>query len=239
MKIDFSMGPVEAEAAEKASSMMSYSDQAEHRLRELCAAHLAHSELPQIEKTILFARSLKSENAAHPSVRAYFSHPVRVATLALRLETVPSPEIVQLGLLHNVFEVSGLNESNLLEEGYSRRIAEGIRLLTVDRRRQYDPVYLEAFHRKIETHGEDLALIRCVDRLDNLLAFQLIERTKVIEDYLDLTIRFVVPMASRLSPQFGAYLLKLIAYMREVGCDRQLKERYESFLKEAVESAVS
>lgn len=238
MQIDFSMGPVEAEAAEKVSSMMTYSDQPEYRLRELCAARLAPSELPQIEKTIRFGRSLKSQHAAHPSVRAYFSHPLRVATLALRLQTEPSAEIVQMGLLHNVFEVSGLNEDNLLREGHPRRMADGIRLLTIDRQHQYDPVYLETFYRRIETFGEDLALIKCVDRVDNLLAFQLFERTKAIEDYLDLTIQFVVPMARRLSSQFGNYLMEVIAYMRGVGCDRELKSKYESFLKEAVEAAV-
>jgi (p)ppGpp synthase/HD superfamily hydrolase len=237
MQIDFSMGRVEAEAAEKVSSMMTYSDQPECRLRELCAASLAPSELPQIEKTIRFARSLKSQNAAHPSVRAYFSHPLRVATLALRLQTEPSSEIVQMGLLHNVFEVSGLDEGNLLKEGHTRRTADGIRLLTIDRQRQYDPGYLETFYRKIETFGEDLALIKCVDRVDNLLAFQLFERTKAIEDYLDLTIQFVVPMAGRLSSQFGDYLLEVITYMRGAGCDRELKSRYESFMKEAAEAA--
>ncbi len=238
MSLNFSLRAVELEAADKVSSMMQYSDAVEGVLLELSAKKFSAGALKQIEETISFAKSLKSEDRHHSSMRVYFSHPVRVAMLALRLESEPGLENVKTGLLHNVFEVSGAREDDLLKAGFSDRLARGIRLLTIDRRHQYDVGYLAGFYKGIEAFGEDLALIKCVDKLDNLLGLELFERTPQIETYLDMCERFVVPMAQRLSLELGHYVRDLIAYVRASGGKQDLRAQYEFFVAQEAEVLV-
>ncbi len=226
--INFCLQPVEVEAAEKVLSMMQTPEVSEAKLLDVCDGRLSAREVAQVKKTLEFAKSLESTNAAHPSMRAYFSHPLRVATIALQLLEQPSVEIVSMGLLHNVFEVSGLTEADLFEQGFSERVAGGIRLTTVNRARQFDDAYLAKFYQRILEFGDDLALIKCVDKLDNLLAFQLFDGA-VRDDYMEAINRFVRPMAAHLSPAFGDYFGAVIDYMRAAGCDQELKAKYEAY----------
>ena len=228
--ISSSLRAIEIEAAEKIESATQYADDVERHFLELCKNGLAPSQFQEINRTLAFARCLKSRDPNHPSMRAYFSHPVRVATLALRLMTTSSLETVMMCLTHNVFEVSGLQERDLLNEGFSKRVADGIRLLTIDRSQQYDPEYLRVFYRNIEAFGSDLVLVKCVDRLDNLLGLQVVERSEALDKYLHLSEQFVVPLAARLSAEFGTYLGEVIEYARATGCDQDLRGRYQLFL---------
>lgn len=203
-------------------------EETEKTLLQLCSERLSKSEMRSVNRALTYAKSLESTDPNHASMRLYFSHPLRVARLALQLLEQPSAEIVSMGLLHNVFEVSGLTAGDLLEAGFSERMASGIRLTTIDRDRQYDEEYLTKFYSRIQAFGDDLTLIKCVDKLDNLLAFQLFERTPKIERYMTLCEQFVVPLAGRLSADFGGYVQETIDYMRAVGCNERLKEQYRS-----------
>jgi (p)ppGpp synthase/HD superfamily hydrolase len=209
--------------------MMQRPEESEKALLHLCAERLSESQLRKVNHALSYAKSLESTDPNHPSMRAYFSHPLRVAHIAFQLLDQPSTEIVAMGLVHNVFEVSGLVEGDLLEAGFSERLAIGIRLTTVDRKQQYDEAYLTKFYGRIQAFGDDLTLIKCVDKLDNLLAFQLFERTAEIERYMELCEKFVVPMARGLAAELGEYVRETISYMRAVGCDDQLRERYRQF----------
>ena len=229
--INFCLRPVAVEATEKVASMMERPEESERALLQLCAERLSKTELRKVDRALSYAKSLESTDPNHPSMRAYFSHPLRVAHIAFQLLEQASAEIVAMGLLHNVFEVSGLVEGDLLEAGFSERLAIGVRLTTVDRKQQYDEAYLTKFYGRIQAFGDDLTLIKCVDKLDNLLAFQLFERTEEIEQYMELCEKFVVPMATGLSDEFGEYVKATIDYMRAVGCDQRLRAAYENFRK--------
>ncbi|HKG45134.1 MAG TPA: hypothetical protein VKB02_00285 [Pyrinomonadaceae bacterium] len=229
ISIKLCLRPVSTEADDKVSSMMQRPEETEKTLLQLCSDRLSKSEMRSVNRALAYAKSLESTDPNHPSMRVYFSHPLRVAHIAFQLLEQPSAEIVSMGLLHNVFEVSGLTEGDLLEAGFSERLASGIRLTTIDRERQYDEQYLTKFYGRIQEFGDDLTLIKCVDKLDNLLAFQLFERTPNIERYMSLCEQFVVPLAGGLSSDFGDYVQQAIDYMRSVGCDDRLREQYEQF----------
>ena len=232
MLVNFSLRPIEVEASDKVASMIEISPKPERDLFALCDARLDATGVAEVHKSLAFARSLKSTNDDHPAMHVYMSHPLRVAKISLQLLSEPNAKTVSLALLHNVFEVSGLAESDLLAAGYDEHLARGIRLLTIDRKLQYDPAYLETFYGNIESYSPELVLIKAVDRIDNLLAFQLIERTDRINTYMELSDRFITPMATRLCPELGQYHADLIKYMSAIGCDHALKTRYDAFLAE-------
>src|SRR6185369_6426484 len=125
ISIKFCLRPVQVEARDKVCSMMTGPEDSERALLQLCSEKFSESQFKNLKGTLAYARSLDSTNASHPSMLAYFSHPLRVAKLALQLLAEPSEGIVSMGLLHNVFEVSGLTEGDLLESGFSERMAIG------------------------------------------------------------------------------------------------------------------
>ena len=233
ISINFCLQPVEVEAADKVDSMMQRPEETEKTLLQLCSERLSQSQMKSVNHALVYAKSLESTDPNHASMRLYFSHPLRVARTAFQLLEQPSAEVVSMGLLHNVFEVSGLTEGDLLEAGFSERLAIGIRLTTIDRKQQYDEAYLAKFYARIREFGNDLTLIKCVDKLDNLLAFQLFERTPQIERYMNLCEQFVVPLAGSLSAAFGDYVQETIDYMRAVGCDDSLKAQYQQLSRTA------
>jgi (p)ppGpp synthase/HD superfamily hydrolase len=235
--INLSLQSIQAEIDEKVASSLRPSDFAKDRFMRLCHERLQGSDLREVQKALSYAKSLPSTDSQHPSMRAYFAHPLRVATFVLRLLVRPTPETVVMGLVHNVFEVSGLNETDLVNAGFSPRLAEGIRRLTIERSRQYDEDYLTIFYQDIETFGSDLALVKCSDRLDNLLGFDLIERSEKLSLYLDLSERFVVAMADHLHPDFGNYLHALIVRMKISGCNQKLKLEHQLFLASTTDSS--
>lgn len=220
----------EFEAATKVLSMMSPSDGLELELTRAAGARLGPDAEREVRRTLAFAKSLQSHSADHPNLTAYLSHPVRVATIVGAMEDEPQLESVQIGLIHNVFEVCGLSEVDLIRAEYSERAARAIRLLTVDRRREFDADYVSQYCAEIERFGERLSLIRCVDKLDNILGLELFGDDEVRERYLDLALQFVGPMAARLSPEFGRYFEGAVQYSRRVGCNRDLLAKYQAFL---------
>src|SRR5262249_4500383 len=134
ISINFCLHPVAVEAAEKVSSMMERPEESERALLRLCSEKLSDSAMKKANRALTYAKSLESTNPSHPSMRAYFSHPLRVARISLQLLDQPTAEIVSMALLHNVFEVSGLSEGDLLDASFSERTAIGIRLNTIDRK---------------------------------------------------------------------------------------------------------
>lgn len=228
--LDVSLRSIEIEVDEKIASSLRPPDLVKDTFTQLCRDKLEPTGLTEIRKALSYAESLTTSDPHHPSMKAYVAHPLRVATFVLRLSARPSPETVAMGLVHNVFEISGVDETDLVNAGFSVRLAEGIRLLTIERSRQYDEDYLTTFYRDIEAFGNDLALVKCCDRLDNLLVFDLIERSEKLSLYMNLSERFVVPMAARLDPDFGHYMHAVIARMQGSDCNPELKREYQLFL---------
>jgi (p)ppGpp synthase/HD superfamily hydrolase len=229
--IKLTLRSVQEESAEKVESSLSGPTSAREKFLELVRDTFSPEDVTKVLHALEYAESLPSRDPNHPSMNAYFAHPLRVATFATRLPNTPPVELTRMALLHNALEVSGLVVADIVAAGFEERMARGIKLLTIDRKRQYDPEYLEGFHKDISEFGADLMLIRCVDRLDNLLAFELIERTPTIATYIDLSEQFVVPMARDLADDFGDYLAEVIQHVRDSSCNQELKVRYNEFLK--------
>jgi (p)ppGpp synthase/HD superfamily hydrolase len=228
MRLNYIFDSVEDEAAKKVATMLSPSADVESAFLSECEIRLTKAQVGVARRTLDFAKSIRSEDATHPSIRLYISHPVRVASMVVRIIQDEPHRPTVLGLIHNVYEIGGLAESDLIQADFDRFIADAIRVLTVDRSRQWDPSYLEPYYESIEQFGAEAALVRCLDKLDNLLAFELIREENNRSKYLDLAHRFVVPMAKRLSSDLGDYMGGVIAYMSARGCRPELATQYEN-----------
>jgi (p)ppGpp synthase/HD superfamily hydrolase len=223
-------GPVEGEVDRKLTDSVAGPPRAETELGRLCVERFGTVALADVHRALRLVRSLPSKEPTHPSLEVYLSHPIRVACFVTRLQSEPRVDALLTALLHNVYEVAGLDESALVAHGFSERLARGIRLLTIDRERETDPSYLLKFYSDIERFGEVLSLIRCVDKWDNILELQLLEDERARMTYLDLADQFVTPMARRLSPEFGRYFEETIAYIRPRPFRADLRRRYDQLI---------
>jgi hypothetical protein len=213
MKLSLHFLPVAEEVTRKLESMMKPADGPLAEFMSLLDERL-NSAVPLVRQTLDRLDHLPSISPDHPSMRAYLSHPIRVAHAVLATMREPSADAVLTALLHNLFELSGLNEDDLQQWGLPQSVAAQIRLLTIDRNRESDIDYLGSFYGAIETAGEELTLVRCMDKLDNLLGSQTIENPKFRVEYIELADRFLTPMALRIDTAFGEYFSATCAFAR-------------------------
>jgi hypothetical protein len=176
-----------------------------------------------------FARRQAATTGDHPSIALYMSHPLRIALFCLALAPVSDPALLETALVHNAFEVSGLDEAGLVAAGFGPDLAHDVRLLTINRACEADLAYLDEFYGAIEARGPGLSLLRCLDKLDNLLGAAAIGDAATHRSYVDLAERFVRPMAERLDPEFGAYFAAVVAQARAHGPDSAFAKRLKDF----------
>lgn len=143
----------------------------------------------------------------------YLRHAMRVARITLRWDPRPSRDTLALAILHNVHEVAGSDGGALAGAGLSPHVIAGIGALTIDRPRDEDEDYLCGFYAAIERAGPDVALVRCADKIDNLLDYGAGSDPRRVR-YVDLSERFVLPIAYRLSDPLGRFFASVVERAR-------------------------
>lgn len=151
---------------------------------------------------------------AGTDVEGYMRHALRVARITLEWDPRPSAETMALAVLHNVQEVASSDEIALAGAGISPHVIAGIRALTIDRPRDEDPAYLGEFYSAIVRAGPDVALVRCADKIDNLIDFDVSSGDPRRVSYVDLAERFVLPIAHGLSERLGLFFASVIQRTR-------------------------
>jgi (p)ppGpp synthase/HD superfamily hydrolase len=231
MRVVCQLGSIVEEIARKSESMVRPAGDLEPSFLAACQVRLDPGAAEDVAKALAFARSTAIVDEHQGGIQAYLSHPIRVAGMTLSMQVPASAETVQLALLHNVFEVCALSEADITTAGISSRVAQGIRLQTVDRERQWDEGYLQGYYAAIEAFGPDLALVKCLDKLDNFLGMALIDDIgPTWSRYIVTGHRFVGPMAHRLSEQLGRFADDLVAHLLAHGSDPVLGAQYRAFL---------
>jgi len=227
MKLHIKFKSITEEIASKVDSMLMMSDVYVKKFNMLCADKFVKPQQVEINNSLLFAKSINPANGAHARTKTYINHPVRIATMVLEVMDKPDKDSVIISLLHNIYEVGGLTESDLRVENNNEEITRAIRLLTIDRNLQRNCEYLENYYNNIKNFSRELMLIRCIDKLDNLLKFELVEEGDTRTSYLDLCSQFIVPMANELDTNLGNYIKEIILYMIKAGCKQELKNKYD------------
>tara|TARA_B100000575_G_C23122452_1_gene649750 strand:- start:987 stop:1694 length:708 start_codon:yes stop_codon:yes gene_type:complete len=187
------------------------------------------SDVNKIKRLINYIMSINANNKYHPSMRAYISHPIRVASFYLELAKKPSLEYVFISLLHNFFEITSLKEKELVKNGFSEKTCKAIKILTINRQLQHKHSYLKDYYSKIEHFSKNLALIKCIDKLDNLLAIKVISSKTDRLNYIKVSEKYVYPIAQRISKELSIFFKKTIFYAYKENFDKSFKKKLEQF----------
>ena len=125
---------------------------------------------------------------------------------------------VSLGLCHNIREV-GKGEFDEIERQYlSESVRSKIEVLTIDRGRERESAYMDAYYGRIESQG--LMRFKGFDKLDNLLGFV---REDVDSFYYGVVDHYVCPALAASDPRLCAYLSQVSQYAR----DPDVRRRYD------------
>lgn len=148
----------------------------------------------------------------------YFMHPVRVAFLLAAFGGAEEHRDFVCALLHNVFETAPASSGQVAAVADDGIVAK-IRALTIDRSRQSDPEYLEAYYAGIVR--ADAGAIKVVDKMDNLFLLHVAPDRDVRRRYIAEIRRHVVPLCAHALPAATGYLSDLIVDVesREMATD--------------------
>lgn len=232
MKIVFET--IEKEIGRKNESLFSPLEVLEKVFLSLCEQKFSKKEVLSIQDLFKFLHEIKIKSTYYPSIILYLNHPIRIAEYALNMQEVPDLTTIKIALMHNIFEISDLTRQDLEGRGFSKEVLNALELFPVDRVRQYDLDYLKDYYARFENFGPNVSLIKCLDKIDNLFGLLHVEKDEKRIKYVDMSMKFIGPMAYKLSEDFENYFMDLANKVRDVECDTELKDRYETFRKSKI-----
>lgn len=173
------------------------------------------AERERLAHAFRFAKAIKYRHVGLTS-DIYFSHPLRVAGLAILISGAEESETGVLAVLHNVLEVSDISV-NTLSEAFGSGISNQIETLTVDRDVQWDKTYKAGYYGKLMEGPLSARIVKIVDKLDNLFVLGVNPDASVREKYLAEVEDFVLPMTEASLPSLTAYMRNLVQDCRATG----------------------
>jgi (p)ppGpp synthase/HD superfamily hydrolase len=147
---------------------------------------------------------------------AYLLHPLRVAEMVMGLCASVDIDSVVIALLHNVLEVGSV-ELEELKDKFGVQVSDSIRLLTVDRKQQWDQKYKEGYYRRINDGYKGMKIVKVIDKLDNIFMLGLNPDSYIRSTYLEEINRYIIPIAESELPNLVDYIKKLSKDAKQVG----------------------
>lgn len=177
-------------------------------------ARLGDAAAEAVSQTAAFMEELDLVGDHHGDYTTYRVHPVRVARLTVEVDPTFSTSDVRVALIHNIMEVCQVEKDFLLANGIPPPLVDVLEAMAVDRAREHDPLYIHSYYERLREMGTKAALLRCLDRLDNLLTLPQVDDAELCRSYLANTEEYVVPLAASVDPALARYLTDVIAYLR-------------------------
>jgi len=154
----------------------------------------------------------------------YLSHPIRVAASYCLFLDKPTYDDVVLALWHNIIEAElelpeKVDPDNRL---LSDKVRDEIKRLTIDRSRQKELSYLNAYYDNL-LEGQsksNLILVKALDKLDNTFGWV---KTDMNGYYSDVVLYFVCPRLEKVNFNLAKYLRELTYYVLK----ESTKKKYE------------
>ena len=173
---------------------------------------LTKAECVQATNIRQLAENLEYKHAGLGS-KEYFLHPLRVGSIAGMANPQKNILSVQIGVLHNIYEVTDLQKSDVLkivDSGVEKIIAG----LTINRKLQFDSGYLIDYYGTISSFPYKLGIIKVIDKIDNLFTLNTTASSEIKDRYLQEIADYVVPLCDSVSPQLSKLIRNIAEWVR-------------------------
>ena len=173
---------------------------------------LNHKEVTQVAATRQFAEAV---NYTHSGLSGpeYFLHPLRVGSISGIANPAARVISSQIGLLHNVYEVSGVKNSEISKK-FGNEVEFVISSLTVNRKLQSNLTYLTDYYGVITSLPSKLGIVKVVDKLDNLFSLNNTANSETKDNYLQEIVNFVFPLCDFVSPHLSKLLRNVTEWVK-------------------------
>ena len=139
----------------------------------------------------------------------YFFHPLRIATMSYKLKVKDKDDLLILALLHNCLETTNIS-IDLIQNLFGNKILQEIKVLTVERKRQWNKEYKNIYYKKINNFSLNTKIIKILDKLDNLFVLNNNPNLNIKKKYLKEIETHVLPMVQKNTPFLNNYFNNLI-----------------------------
>lgn len=169
----------------------------------------------EITKTIDFINRIKF---THPGLNSleYIVHPLRIAKIIYQIDHEVDIDTLTIALLHNIFEVSEIADEDFLLI-YNNNIMDVIKALRVDRLREHDLEYKKEYYNNLMSYQKGVAIVKAIDKLDNLFLLCLNPNDKIRKSYLQEIENFIYPIVEKHIPTLFEYYKELVRDCKETG----------------------
>ena len=192
----------------------SYTEKSRHanNLWDEFIRSLSQSDVEIAIKSRNFAAGIKYK---HPGLEGaeYFLHPLRVGSIGGLINSADKLISAQVGLLHNIYEVTELERSKIVEL-FGSTIDSVLWKLTINRKLQSEKEYLETYYGEIAALPQNLGLIKVLDKIDNLFLLGITAAPDVKESYLREVNEYLRPLCEKVAPKMINTLNKIIEHVR-------------------------
>ena len=114
-----------------------------------------------------------------------------------------------LALLHNCLETTKVN-SSFIKNLFGNQIFQEIKILTVNRKKQWNKKYKQVYYNKINNFSKNTKIIKILDKLDNLFVLNNNPDYEVKKKYLNEIKKYILPMIRKNTPFLNNYFNNLI-----------------------------
>jgi (p)ppGpp synthase/HD superfamily hydrolase len=200
--------------SEKTHRSADYNSSLSHaqNLWQVLLKSLTKTECAEAISVRQLAENLNYKHAGLGS-KEYFLHPLRVGSIA----GIANPERqilnVKVGMLHNIYEVTDLQKSDVLKIADSE-VEKIIAGLTINRKLQFDSGYLIEYYGIISGFPYKLGIIKVIDKIDNLFTLNSTASSEIKARYLQEIADHVVPLCDLVSPQLSKLLRNIAEWVR-------------------------
>lgn len=216
---------IDAERAEKMTSLCSDSSYTEKQFLELLTLH--NRKEKNILDALNYAKNLNfSKNHLKSS---YLSHPLRLASYLIKIIPDIHSDYIVIALLHNVPETTEITVEEL-KNNFNETISSGIDTLVIDRTAHF-PTIQKSYYKAIFSKGTSLIMVKLIDKIDNLFVLGLNPDDGVRTNYIQEIREELLPFASNFNLSLGKYLDELLTETVQLGYSDKLKQQLVAYQK--------
>jgi len=215
MKGKYLLESIEIERARRLKGLKVVDTNALHLWNKVLKLLGTNNDKSEILKAYSFAKKIDYKHEGlNPDI--YFAHPLRVASYSFLHVQPNNLDILIIGLIHNIFELSNYSRDDI-QTLFGEKIKNQISNLTVNRALQYDSKYKYEYYRNIINGPFEARVVKVFDKIDNLFTLSLNPDDSVREKYLKEIEEYVLPMAKRDLPLIFDYISELVRFNYKVG----------------------
>ena len=99
--------------------------------------------------------------------KTYLAHVLRVTKMSILAQPKLAKELIILSMIHNIFEATNMNETELLNY-FDNKTIERVKILKINKEKQNLNSYLTTYYSTIKDAHISVSIVKIIDKIDNI-----------------------------------------------------------------------